>query len=468
MVLEMHDRAIREMFQTRLAAYRPSGWGLMIPGLVDLGLPLFTIRRVEAMKYDPDIRLGMAIKTCPLLTVKFKMSGRPDICEFMAGEIQKTWHEAVPLMLEALWYSRCGGEIINKLGDDNRVHFGHFRDVYPSDISILTRGGNFAAIQVAAQSVLSDDNTYYGANEDPDRSREKGGKITLFPPKSFLYVHQRRFGSWNGRSELLGAFSPWLEKWDWNGALAIRRMWFYKNAYSGIWIEHPAGEYVADSVMGQPPEKIPYRDLARQMVETIRTGGVFGVPYVPKPDKPGESQWAVHQAEMNGDAVGLHEYLHELRGDILHGLEIPDDVLTSVSSSGGLAGRSVPAISFFTSQQIHLRNLVRDCKEQIWDCLAMLNFNSTDYEVQAEVDIDRLLPGVPNAAGIDGKPVDEDGGKKGDKQKQMGLDDPGHLQNVVAGLVYRQGYASVRFVDQNDRPIACKPSRWRPVETIAA
>jgi hypothetical protein len=466
----MSQGAIRQMFQVQTGMYRPSGYGLQIPGMIDLGLPIFTVRRVESMKYDPDIRLGMAIKNAPLLTVKFKLSGRPEIVEFMTGEIERTWYYVVPRLLEALWYSRAGGEVIYKLGDDRKVHLGHFRDVYPSDISILTRGGQFAGIQISAASVLADDNNWYGNGpESMDRYRNKG-KVTLFPPKSFLYVHGRRFGSWNGRSELLGAYSPWIDKWDqFSGALAIRRMWFYKNAYSGFWVQHPPGEYVTNMGSdGSPGTKIPYRDLARQLAEMIRTGGVGTVPFVNNPAKPGESIWKIEQPAINGDATGLHDYIRELRSDILHGLEIPDDILTAVSSVGGFAGRSVPAMAFFTSQQLALRALVQEVKEQIWDCLAELNFGSTEYDVQAEVDVDRLIPsGLPGANDEESNVA----ARADDPTKQMSVQSDAEFPNWWKSTAATfSGYATacVRFRDEKDKPILARPRIWRPVETIAA
>jgi gamma-glutamylcyclotransferase (GGCT)/AIG2-like uncharacterized protein YtfP len=463
--LSVNQRTIDELFVMKTASYRPSGWGTGLPILTLLGLPYFTVRRVEQMKYDPDIRLGMALKYAPMLTVKFGIEAREDVAALVQKEIATSWYYVVPRILESFWYSRAGGEAIFKLDEnEDQVHLKSVRDVYPADISILTSKSVLAGIKVSAHG-----STGYGGTSFEDETNERDdlnekGVIDLFAPKSFVYVHRRRFGNWNGQSDLLGCYSDWLDKWDEKGARAIRRMWFMKNAYSGYFIMHPPHDYTWTDSNGIQ-NRIPYRDLARTLVEQIATGGVAGVPAIF--DEKGNPMWAIIEPKLNGDAAGLHEYLRELRGGILRGLEIPDDIVMAVSDAGSFAGRTIPFRAFIMTMQLFVRQLAQDFKEQLWDPVVMLNFGKVDYDVKVEVDIDRLMPESPYGGqgtgedAIDRADKSEGGDtrsrkKKSADQKQFSLDKlrPRHRQIFRKASAAFGGYASTDVAFEiNGRPV---------------
>jgi len=461
-MLEVVPQTVRQLMEFRTAGYRPSGWGLALPALTSLGLPVFTIRHVEQMKFDGDIRLGMAIKYAPCLTVKFNIDGDPAVAEYVKRQITTTWYYTMPRVLEGRWYTRSGGENLFKLGDDGLVHLAGLRDVYSADMSILTRTGILAGIRIHAHSGTEAGPTYEG---DEKSELTDKGEIKLLAPKSFVYVHNRRFSSWNGRSDLLGCYKTWLEKWDQRGALALRLMWFYKNVYSGWGIQHPPGDYTWQDSNGVI-QKIPYRDLARQMVESITAGAVWGYPAVF--DEKGNPMWAIIEPKFNGEAQGLHDYLKELRGETLHGLEIPDDIVTAVSESGSRAGRSVPFRAFILSEQQTVRQIALDEKEQVWDPLVQLNFGKVDYDVQAEVDIERLMP--DELTGEGGDPADAIDGadnmegpdtrsmkKRADDAQQFSMDDssirPRHRKIFKKAAAAFGGYAAtdLRFTVNGGR-----------------
>jgi gamma-glutamylcyclotransferase (GGCT)/AIG2-like uncharacterized protein YtfP len=464
--LSVNQRSIDELFVLKTGSYRPSGWGTGLPILTLLGLPYFTVRRVEQMKYDPDVRLGMALKYAPTLTVKFSIEAREDVAELYRKEISTSWYYIAPRILESFWYSRAGGEAIFKLDEnEDQVHLAGVRDVYPADISILTSKSSLAGIKVSAHgSTGMGGSTFDDPTHETDDLHNKG-VIDLFSPKSFVYVHHRRFGGWNGQSDLLGCYSDWLDKWDEKGARAIRRMWFQKNAFSGYFIQHPPHDYTWTDANGVQ-QRIPYRDLARVLVEQLATGGVVGVPAMFDPDTK-QPMWRIEQPALNGDAEGLHNYLRELRAGILHGLEIPDDIVSSVSGTGSFAGRTIPFRAYIMMCQLVLRELAAAFKEQLWAPIAMLNFGKVDADIKVEVDIDRLMPSSPmgdQASGpdaIDRADATEGGDtrsrkKKAVDQKQFSLDKlrPRHRKIFAkaAGAFYGYAGTDVRF-EINGRPV---------------
>ncbi|MEM4360029.1 MAG: hypothetical protein QXT45_05835, partial [Candidatus Bilamarchaeaceae archaeon] len=64
---------ITDMLQVRTAAYRPPL--AYRPNFSQVGLPPFTLWTVEWMRRDPQVRLGMSIKTSPLFRVKLTFQG---------------------------------------------------------------------------------------------------------------------------------------------------------------------------------------------------------------------------------------------------------------------------------------------------------------------------------------------------------------------------------------------------------
>ncbi|MCC7422527.1 MAG: hypothetical protein IT428_19785 [Planctomycetaceae bacterium] len=387
----MDPQRFDDLFVVKSGEYRPqprdrARWS-------EMRLPLFTIRSAERMLFDEQVTLGLGMKIAPLLKPKFEIVGRPDLVKFAGETLRKLWTHAVPQILDAKVYSRAGGEMIYRLDPDDRyVKFHKYRQFDPNDFTILTKRGEKWGLRL--RSAIGGT----GSDEQPveDHRRPAESPLDLVGLKSFVYVHRRKNGSWDGRSDLEGCYDAWVEKTARGGAKDIRKLWFYKNAFGGGILFHPPGNYTDPR---DPTKSIPWSDIARQAAEMAQTGAVMTFPFSFDSQGNVQKDWEYVPPQINGSASEILNYGDRLDTAIMRGLGIPDDVSTAVGT-GSFAGRTIPLMTFFLSQNVDLRSLVTEIKEQVLDPLVWINFESREYEiVNAEVNLDELMPATPSQAG---------------------------------------------------------------------
>lgn len=370
----MNPKTPRELLEVKTAKYQPP------PGhrgaMMDLGLPNFTLRQVEMMRRDSQVKLGMAIKTAPLMHVKFECTGRPDVVQFVCQQMKSIWDEAVTKISTALWYKIHASEpIYRKNQNTGLMEVAGLKDFYPGDVDFLEVDRSLVGIRVR--------------NHGGSSVGDPNGFSDLYGMKGFHYIHKQEFGGRAGISELEAAFQPWLAKVGPDGALAVRTMWFYKNAYDSGIIFHPPGVY--EYMSGAQLVQIPYRDLARQAIERATSGAVWAFPQ--SFDEKGNRLWEYQSPKLNGDGKSLIDYIEQLNVEILRGMGIPDDIISQTGGTGSYAGRSIPFQAFLTSQNDTLRAIFMAIEKQILANLAMWNFGSRDFEFHGvEVDREKLLP----------------------------------------------------------------------------
>jgi hypothetical protein len=89
-------------------------------------------------------------------------------------------------------------------------------------------------------------------------------------------------------------------------------------------VVHPPGDMHWNDKAGVT-QSIPYRDLAKTMLECVRSGGVFGIPF--DPSESGENMWGLFPGEecreyagfvterMIGDKAFFHVAVSPVKGD---------------------------------------------------------------------------------------------------------------------------------------------------------
>lgn len=363
-----------ELLEIHTAGYRPP------PGrrgsMMDLGLPNFTLRQVEMMMRDSQVKLGMAVKLAPLQHVKYECTGRPDIVQFVTDQMKGLWDNSINKIATATVYKVHGSEpVFRKNPQSGLMEILKLKDFYPGDVEFLEQGQNLVGLRIR---------NYQG----PSRDNPNGFK-DLYGMKSFHYIHKAQFSGREGVSELEAAYQPWLTKVGPDGALAVRTLWFYKNSYHSGMMFHPPGVY--EYVQGGSVIQIPYRDLARQALERATSGHVMAFPNVY--DQEGHRLWEYVEPKLAGNADGLISYIEQLNTEILRGLGIPDDIISQVSGTGSYAGRSIPFAAFLATQNDTVRDIFHALETQILAPLAKWNFGSSDFTFHGvQIDRDQLLP----------------------------------------------------------------------------
>jgi hypothetical protein len=243
--------------------------------------------------------------------------------------------------------------------------------------------------------VLTIDHEYVGFRVKNIRD-EQEGSVDLMPPKGFWFSVNKEFGGWYGRSLFINIWDSWFEKRSKDGAIDIRRLWFYKNAFNGGVIRYPHKDYKnPDGTVTSA------RDMAREQGEKIKTGGVITFPS--SKDEKGQYQWDWDRPQIQGNATEIREYPRDLDNEITRGLGIPDNVLTDSPGTGSYAGRRVPERAFYVSLE-EVAQLILAFKVQVLDNLVRLNFEGKhDYTIETKPLVEIMSPeGTPPPGGVPG------------------------------------------------------------------
>jgi hypothetical protein len=372
--------------------------------------PPWSFRQSELMLLDHQVQLGCSIKAALMLKPKIQLSGNPEIIQYLSEQIKLINLKMVPKVIEALWMSVDGGEMIYDRDPSGRVVFSEYRNFHPLDLNIIHKSFEFKGLTVRSRNQSIAQGTSNGKDA-------WNGAVTLMGPKAFFYVHKRRYGSWDGVSELRGAYKPWLSRTDFKGADSSARLWFYKNAFNGGLILHPPGSF-KDTRTGK---MIPYRDVAQQIGISYMNGGVITVENVVDPATK-QPYWDIKPPTMNGSGEDLLNWVDHLDVRIHRGMGIPDDILSQESGTGSYAGRTIPLSAFGFAHTQQLRAIWYEIDVQILRYLVATNFgnaavNSYKFET-VECDLDALMPKGPGQAGDVGPMGDEE------NQNPLNLDEP--------------------------------------------
>ena len=405
----------RELFEVKTASYVPPAGHR--GSMDELGLPIFTMRQINLMLRDSQIKLGIAIKNAPLMHMKWDgVTGDPKVAAFAAQQMKVAWDEIVPKMASGTLYRTSFLEpLYRKNKSTGLVELNGAKGFYPGDCEFLEINRQLVGIRVKIRG--SSTNTANGQQD-------------LYGMKALIYIHKQIFGSRDGVSELEGAYPAWLEKSGPDGALAVRRLWFYKNSFDSGILFHPPGMYQYNKGDGQLVE-IPYRDLARQAIERAASGAVWAFPNTY--DSNGHRLWEYIRPQMNGDGEPAINYVEQLNTEMLRGMGIPDDIISQTSGTGSYAGRSIPFQAFLTSQNDTIRAMFHAIMKQVVLPLCFWNFGSMDVEFHGvQVDRDKLLPPDQPAQGPGQAPPSQDPAAQAQVDPQQAQDAANAIQPAPA------------------------------------
>lgn len=359
--------------------YRPST--LIWPLWYWAGQAMFTLTDVESMRRDYQVNLGLKMLKAPLYTLEWKVTCKNvEVAKFVDKTLKDFWRPHISKVLRAFEYGYSACEIIYEYNEeDNKVYLKGMKEFHPRDVRVLTI-----------------DHEYVGFRVKNIRD-EQEGSVDLMPPKGFWFSVNKEFGGWYGRSLFINIWDSWFEKRSKDGAIDIRRLWFYKNAFNGGVIRYPHKDYKnPDGTVTSA------RDMAREQGEKIKTGGVITFPS--SKDEKGQYQWDWDRPQIQGNATEIREYPRDLDNEITRGLGIPDNVLTDSPGTGSYAGRRVPERAFYVSLEEIVAQLMLAFRVQVLDHLVRLNFEGKhDFTIETKPLVEIMSPeGTPPAGGVPG------------------------------------------------------------------
>ena len=328
-------------------------------------LPPFTLRTAQQMLFDPAVCLGLQMRAAPVCNVEIAYkegqdwvpgvrAESDDVAEFVKAQVHRIWMH-ITALLPAQTFGWSAGEVTYRLVD-GRLEIDELLPAHTIDTKALVQNG-----RVVGTRVLN------------VKGKERG-YVDLFFPKSWFHVFDRQPGQIYGLPVLLGAYSPWYDKWMQGGALDVRRMFMHKDAYGGTDITYPEGTtYIPDR------GEVPNRDIARELVEQIVAGGVTARPAAY--DESGHELWQLSRATVPTNPEHILRYPRDLDVEIWRGLGIADDVLSS-ESTGAWAGKRIPLAAFLNGLDIWVSAMLQDLTKQILQPLVLANFGDVRFEVQ--------------------------------------------------------------------------------------
>lgn len=330
-----------------------------------IDLPPFTFATIRAMLMDEGIRLNFKMRAAPISGVKFGWKEgqqwkegvkckHPEIAAFIYRQIKRIWTNHIQDIVRAQVWGWSAGEVTIKLSDETGlVEINELLSRHPMDCRLLKVGSERWGVQI---------------------QRVESGAVDLPFPYAWFHSYGAEDGEDYGTSAAYGAYSPWADKWFEGGAKDVRRLFMHKDSYGGVDLGYPDGETYVQGY----DNPIPNRDIARQIVESIRSGGVTTRPSTR--DENGNEKWPLTRATVASNPTHILEYPKDLDAEIRHGMEIPDDVINS-GVTGSWDGKSVPMQMFYASLDGWVIAILRDLCKQIIDHLLMLNYGFVpEYE----------------------------------------------------------------------------------------
>lgn len=413
-----HNRLVTE----QTAGYKPTV--IMHPYWLDQTMPPFTIWTIERMRIDPQVKLSTAVRYAPLMRPQFEIVGSPDITRFVSNTLRAVWTKSIRKIVKGMAYSMCAGEILYDYDEKTRMfHFRGLNDIYPTDVRIRTLNGKFTGLRIRM---------HRARNSQRNKGRKQQSDVVIRRPKAFIYLNEREFGSWVGKSMYESSYKPWFDKAERDGGIDIRRMWYYKCAFDAGDIYHPSGNYIEP----ETGQIIPYQDIARQIVEQGKTGGVYAWPN--DVDENGVRKWERRPAGSNGTGGDLINYVDQLDVEISRGMLVPDDIVSQQSGTGSYAGRAIPLATFMAISNVAMTEIASAVDELIVKPLVEINFGKdaryellsakvNDEELQAETpgqNEDADADGMVNDGTPQEQPVDEEAPIQLSRLLEVGMSQP--------------------------------------------
>lgn len=327
--------------------------------------PRFNLAFVKEMMYDARISFGVENIIGPILSKgKFAIdANKPEVAEYVQSTIDFLWGGIGGRQaLMSVNYGYACNEVMYEVRN-GLIQYKELKPLLALDCRAVknTKTGNHVGAAVKLNS------------RSPTTTTQR---TLLLGPKCLWTTHRREIHPQYGQSRYYNAYVPWLEKWSDGGFRDCRRLFFFKYAFDGGIMFHPPGNSntVEDAQTGYA-KSVPNRDIAREMVDNMRTGGAVFLPRIP--GSSGLPPWEWVPGSAKAPPAGLMEYGKDLDDEIWQGLGFPPEV-AAAQGTGAYAGRAVPMDAFMSILHSIFCETITDIVKQLIHPLVVLNFGKND------------------------------------------------------------------------------------------
>lgn len=385
------------------AGYRNRGFYGMHSIIEDL--PVFRLRHAMQMMFDPKVRFGLTIRDAALSALKIKVDARNEKLRNYIGGLWKTlWGKYSRFLLKTKRWGYGGFQM--GYGVDRKTGYTtieSIKDFAPQDVRPLIQSSQVVGLAVRG-----------------GHSIQQNFQGRLFAPRALWTTFDAEQGRHFGQSILVRSYGPWYEKWMDHGAKKTTQLRMIKDAYRGDWLTYPP-----DRVITLPNgEQVPWRDVAREVVENTMSGSTIVTPQMF--DSDGNPLVNYTPPSDTGNPVGIWTWGDNLNIEIWQGMSVFEEVIQAAQGGTGFSGRSVPLMMFLQSCMDEAQELVDAIDRDVLKPLAWLNFgDDPEYKVEPVSLIETFAEAVQGSA--------MGGGAMGGPQSQGGPQQDVRGQNGAAG-----------------------------------
>jgi hypothetical protein len=338
-------------------------------------LPIFTFQTIELMLMDPQVKLCIAMRQAPIFGAEFAyidgvgQDGKPTwvpgvkarnpvVAAWVQRQLNTIWNGYLPAILSSQIWGWAGGEVTLRLTESNLIEIDSLLPKHSRDVRLLELPSTGEPWGIQVSNVQGE------------------GKVDLGFPYSYFVNFRPENGEKYSNSVLLGAYSPWADKWFNGGALDTRRLYMHKDAYGGMKVGYPSDQQVYAN--GPDRDPVAARDVAMQIAEQRYSGGV--VVYPTDRDQQGNLKWVIEEPTLSANPQHILQYPKDLDDEIRQGLEIPDGAINN-DGSGAWEGKTIPTAAFHSGIDTWLTQICCDLRKT-FDPLILLNWGrAEEYEI---------------------------------------------------------------------------------------
>jgi hypothetical protein len=322
---------------------RPYGMWYWHPALRD---GRFTRYDIPAMLQDNAIGIGLSTIYGPMALAEFEVRATdPDVKKFVENTIYRFWHHDLMKVLQHyIQWGTAVAEVFYEIDDKGLWRYAGMDDFMMNDVQALHKpySRNLTGARVSHGSTMLP-----GLSVPSMQVHEN----TIRAPKLFWCAQRPMCGEFFGHSTFERAWNPWMEKCGAHGAISIRKLWAFSNAFRGCWVRYPAGATMrADGV------EVDNQDIAREIAENYCTGNAGAIPS--EFDEHGNQMWEIVDPQQNGSVRDLVEYPTALNKEIWQGMDVLDEVIHAPDTGGSWSGRSGPLLIFLNIEDMRVREII--------------------------------------------------------------------------------------------------------------
>jgi hypothetical protein len=321
------------------------------------------------MLLDPHVNIGYRVLCSPITRATWKVKcDNQEAGEWIDRCVKTFWKKDLSKALMMLVWGSVPGELTWSLDKKTQVvNYEAMHDFRVLDTRPLCLGRKVVGFRLAGNAFEGDHGT--------------GADNILQKPRSFWLTNEPDCGSPFGKSRLVGAWAPWMEKAGAHGARDARKLWNFKCAFNGGILRHPTdGEVMVGGVY------ISCQEYAMRVLEMMENGHVMTLPN--DRDANGNLEWEYTPATINSDASTINNYPNLVGEDIWLGMGIMPEVIKAAATGSGYSGRSIPYLTFLSSCDMVVNCILMAVCHWIIDPGLEQNFGEVPYEVEA----DSLVP----------------------------------------------------------------------------